>query len=233
MRISVIIPVYNEEERIGKTLEKIKAYIKERKEEFEIIIVDDYSKDRTLEIVENSGLKLKILKNPRNMGKGYSVKRGMLESTGDLNLFMDADSSTEIKELDKFIPYFKDYDVFIGSRHLVRHSIKVPQGRIRRFFGFWAHLMIRIVINSKVKDTMCGFKAFNKKAKILFKKQINKRWGFDYELIFLAEKLKLKIIEIPVSWKDDHRSKVTISGYLKALNELFVIRLNNLLGKYD
>lgn len=230
--MSVVIPCYNEQNRILNTLKKIKEYSKQKKDEFEIIVVDDASTDKTVEIVQNFDSKIKILKNNKNMGKGYSVKRGILESVGDISLFMDADSSTEINELDKFLPYFENYDIVIGSRHLSKDSIKIPQGKIRRFFGFWAHKVIHLITKSKVKDTMCGFKAFNRKSKILFNKQLNMRWGFDYEIIFLAEKLDFKIKEIPVKWKDNHESKVTVGGYLKALYELFAIRINDLFGKY-
>ena len=233
MKVSIIIPCYNEENRILNTLKKIREYVNTKKDNFEIIVVDDASADRTVEIVREFDNKIKILKNERNMGKGYSVKRGILESSGDTSLFMDADSSTEIKEFDNFISHFKNYDIVVGSRHLSKNSIKIPQGKLRRFFGFWAHKMIHLVTNSKVKDTMCGFKAFNKKSKNLFEKQLNMRWGFDYEIIFLAEKMGYKIKEVPVEWKDNHESKVTAGGYLKALSELFAIRINNFLGRYN
>ncbi|MEK6935705.1 MAG: dolichyl-phosphate beta-glucosyltransferase [Nanoarchaeota archaeon] len=232
MKISIIIPCYNEENRILKTLNKIKDYLKNKKEDFEILIVDDCSKDNTLKIVENFNLPIKILKNEINHGKGYSVKKGILNSSGDIALFMDADSATDINELDKFLPYFKEYDMVFGSRHIKKNSIKVPQSGIRRFFGFGAHKLIHLVIRTKVNDTMCGFKAFNKKSRVLFEKQLNERWGFDYELIFLAKKFGFKIKEVAVEWRDDSESKVTAKGYLKALVELFNIRLNDFLGKY-
>lgn len=234
IKLSIIIPCYNEQDRIGRTLEEIANYIKTRKEKFEIIIVDDGSKDKTLEVVERfkDKLDLRVLKNSGNKGKGYSVKSGMLASLGDYSLFMDADSSTSIKELDKFYSFLDKYDILIGSRHLRKHSILVKQSMMRRVVGFFAHKLIKLFIISDVKDTMCGFKMFNKKAKILFKKQLNYRWGFDFELLFLAEKKSFLIKEIPVTWKDDRKSKVTIKGYLIALVELLRIRWNYVLGRY-
>ncbi|MBU1136284.1 MAG: dolichyl-phosphate beta-glucosyltransferase [Nanoarchaeota archaeon] len=235
MLISIIIPAYNEEDRIIKTLEQIADYINKRKKyNFEIIIVDDGSTDRTLEIVEKfKELKIKLLQNKKNMGKGFSVKKGILESKGEFALFMDADSSTSINELDKFLSCKEKQDILIGSRHLKENSILVKQSIIRRIAGFFAHKLIHFIIVSDIKDTMCGFKMFDKKSKILFKKQLNYRWGFDYELLYLAEKLGFKIKEIPVIWKDDKKSKVTLAGYLTALIELFKIRLNDFLGKYN
>lgn len=127
MRISIVIPCYNEEKRIIRTLEKINKFIKKRKEKFEIIVVDDGSKDKTVDIVKKFDSKIKILKNEKNLGKGASIKKGMLSSKGDISLFMDADSSTEISELNKFLPYLKENDIIIGSRALTQSKIIKPQ----------------------------------------------------------------------------------------------------------
>jgi len=158
----------------------------------------------------------------------------MKASKGDISLFMDADSSTEISELEKFLPYFKEYDVIIGSRALSQSEVIVPQGVIRRNIGFLAHKLIDLVLQTDIKDTTCGFKAFNKKSRgILFTKQLNNGWGFDYEIIFLINKLGFKLKQVPVIWKNDSASKVTFRGYLKSLIELFMIRLNDLKGRYN
>lgn len=232
--ISVIIPAYNEEKRLPKTMKQIEEYAQKNKNYlFEIIVVDDCSEDKTVDSLKKTGKKIKILHNEKNMGKGFSIRRGMLEAKGDFLLFMDADSSTSINELDNFIPFFEEYDVIIGSRHIKEGSILVKQSLVRRIGGFFAHRLIHLFITSKIKDTMCGFKLFNKKSKFLFRKQINKGWGFDYELLFLAEKNNLKIKEVPVKWSDDSKSKVTFLGYLFALAELFKIRINHLLGEYN
>lgn len=234
MKISIVIPCYNEERRILNTLKSVLEYTKESKNDFEIIVVDDGSKDKTAEIVKSFDSKIKILGGEPNRGKGYAIKRGMLASTGDISLFMDADSSTNISELDNFLPYFRNFDVVIGSRALSSKSVIVPQGIARRTLGKLAHLLIHLVLNTKVKDTTCGFKAFSKRSRLpLFKKQLNLGWGFDYELIFLAEKLGFKIKQVPIKWSNNTDSKVTAKGYLKSLYELFVIRTNNILGKYN
>jgi len=234
MKITILIPCYNEENRLPETLDQIKEYIKNKKEDFEIIVIDDGSSDNTVKLVEEFDLEIKILENKKNRGKGYSIKRGMLESSGDFTLFMDADSSTRIKELDKFIPFFKDYDILIGSRAVKDGRVAVAQGFFRRNVGYLAHKLIYIILRTSVKDTMCGFKAYSRKARnILFKKQRNYGWGFDYEILYLAEKFNIKKREVPITWRDDANSKVTVSGYLKALQELFLIRLYDILGKYN
>lgn len=233
MKVSIIIPCYNEEKRIVKTLNHIEDYIKSKKHQFEIIVVDDGSKDNTVKVVNESRIKVRIIKFEKNKGKGCAIKAGMAASCGDISLFMDADSSTEISEFDKLMPHFKDYDVVIGSRALSKDSVIIPQGFFRRNLGFIAHKLIHLILKTKIKDTTCGFKAFSKDAKnLLFTKQIINGWGFDYELIFLAEKFGFKIKEVPIKWKNNFESKVTVKGYLKSLNELFMIRLNELRGMY-
>lgn len=233
MKITILIPAYNEEKRILNTLKQIKEYVRNRDEDFEIIVIDDGSIDRTEEIVKRFDTKIILLKNKKNQGKGYSLKRGMLASRGDVTLFMDADSSTKIIELDKFFPYINSYDILIGSRAISHSSILIPQGFIRRNIGSLAHKLIQLVLKIKVHDTMCGFKMYNKKSRqFLFKKQINKGWGFDYEILFLAKKFNFRIKEVPVVWRNDSRSKVTIKGYLKSLEELFLIKINDFFKKY-
>lgn len=234
MKLSIIIPCYNEEKMIKVTLKKIGDYFQNRDEKFEIIVIDDGSKDNTFQVVKDFDPDIKILKNNKNQGKGYSVKRGMLASSGDIALLMDADSSTDIKELDKFFPYFQSHDIVIGSRHLSVKYVIVPQSFIRRYAGYVAHKLISLILRVKVKDTMCGFKAFNRRSKdILFKKQLNNGFGFDYEIIFLAEKFKFKIKEVPIVWRASTKSGVTLKGYLIALYELFIIRINYLLRRYE
>lgn len=234
MKITIIIPAYNEEKRILRTLMQIKEYLKKREEDFEIMVIDDGSTDNTVKIVENFNLKIAILRNEKNKGKGYSLKRGMLASKSDVTLFMDADSSTKIEEFDKFFPYMNDYDILIGSRAISHSSVLIPQGFIRRNVGSLAHKLIQLVLRVEVSDTMCGFKMYNRKSRqFLFKKQINNGWGFDYEILFLAKKFNFKVKEIPVVWRNDARSRVTVKGYLKSFWELFSVRINDFFGKYN
>lgn len=235
--ISIVIPCYNEEKRLPPTLRRILNYMKTKKDiNFEVIVVDDGSIDNTVRVVKEFNKEipnLKIIQNDKNRGKGFSVKNGVANCNGDFVLFIDSDSSTDIFELDNFLPYIEDYDIIIGSRHIKENSVIIRQSLIRRMAGYFAHMLIRNLITSEVKDTMCGFKLFNKNAMILFDKQMNNRWGFDYELLYLAKKFNFSIKEIPVNWKDDKMSKVTSIGYINSLFELFKIRINDFIGRYN
>lgn len=229
--ISIIIPVYNEKEVIKDTINKVKEYLKNKFKSFEIIVIDDKSTDNTLEILNNIE-NIKVLKNSNNHGKGYTVAKGVKEAKGKLILFMDADSSTSIIELDNFIKYSNDYDLIIGSRALKDSKIKTKQNIIKRILGKLGNLIIRLIIFSKVKDTQCGFKLFNNKVKYLFEKLTIEDWGFDFELIFLTRKYSLNIKELPVEWDNNFDSKVKWTDYIKTLLQVFKVRFNNLINKY-
>lgn len=234
-KISVVLPCYNEEKRILNTLRQIKEFVKGRKEEFEVIVVNDGSTDDTPEIVKGFDKSIKIVEYGRNMGKGYAIKKGMLESTGDITLFMDADASADIKELDRFIPYLREgYEVVVGSRTLEKDSIVVKEKLLRRFVGFLSHKLIATVIKSDVKDLLCAFKVYDKKAKeAIFRKQISNGMASDYEAIFLAQKLGFKVKELPIKWEHKEGGTAKPSWYTKALKELLMVRINNLFGKYE
>jgi len=231
MKISIVIPAYNEEKRILRTLRMIKDYIKNRKEKFEIIIVDDGCKDKTVEIVRNFDKSIRIVQYGSNRGKGYAIKSGMLAASGDLALFMDADASADIKEFDNFLPYFKEYDVVVGSRKLGK--ITVSEKFVRRTLGYFGHILIGLLITRKIKDLLCAFKAYNKKArKFIFEKQISEGMASDFEAIFLARKLGFKIKELPIKWAHQEGGTAKPSWYFRALKELLMVRVNFLLGKY-
>jgi dolichyl-phosphate beta-glucosyltransferase len=232
MQISVIIPAYNEEEVIADTLKEVRGFLQENFSSFEIIVVDDKSTDSTLNIIQTLP-DVKVVKNLKNHGKGYSVAKGVKASQGDLVLFMDADNSTRIVELKKFLGQNKDYPIVIGSRGLKDSDVQIKQNPIKAFLGKAGNMLIRILVAPKISDTQCGFKLFNEESKSLFDKLTIERWGFDFELIFLARKYNLKVKEVPVVWRNNFDSKVTWLGYVSTLLQVFKVRWNNILGKYN
>ncbi|MBT6691470.1 glycosyltransferase family 2 protein [Candidatus Parcubacteria bacterium] len=232
MQISVIIPAYNEEGVIADTIKEIRGFLQDNFESFEIVVVDDKSTDSTLNIIQSLA-DVRAVKNIKNHGKGYSVAKGVKVAKGDLILFMDADNSTRIVELQKFLPQIKDYPIVIGSRGLKDSDVQIKQNFIKAFLGKAGNMLIRILVAPRISDTQCGFKLFTKESKYLFDKLTIERWGFDFELIFLARKYSLKIKEVPVVWRNNFDSKVTWLGYVSTLLQVFKVRLNNILGKYN
>lgn len=230
-KISVIIPCYNEEKIIGSTLKKVVDFFNQAAWPHEIIVVDDGSTDQTLKIAQSFGAK--IVKNEVNRGKGYSVKAGSQVATGDWLLFFDADYSTPIEELDKVAVYFNNYDVIIGSRAISGAEVKKYQPWHKVIIGKIGNLIIRIVLGLNLSDTQCGFKLFNHRAKKNFDQQTIDRWGFDFELLYLAQKRGLKIKEVGVAWTDDPSSTVGIMDYFKTLSEVFKVKINDWRGKYQ
>ncbi len=238
--LSVVIPVYNEESRVGKTLEDSLAYLKKRKIRAEILVVDDGSKDKTLEVVYGikrkiRGVTLKILQHEVNRGKGAAVQTGALVAQGDTVLFMDADNATPLSEFDKFRLLLKEgVEVIVGSRAVNRKEVKVPQPLYRQALGRMANLLIQVMVVPGIWDTQCGFKAFSRKASLrIFPLQTINRFGFDFELLFLAHKLGFSMKEISVQWFNSPFSKVRMGDYVLTLIELISIRWNDLKGRYE
>lgn len=231
--ITVIIPAYNEERRLGNTLKKIIRYLKEGGFEYEIIVVDDGSKDNTVNIAQKFKA-VKVLKNKENKGKGYSVKRGVMESKKDLVLFSDSDLSTPIEELEKFIPYIKDHDIIIGSRRMKDSDVRVKQPFYRTWAGKIFPIIVNIILVRNIRDTQCGFKLFKKDvAKKLFPMQRIFGFSFDAEILYLANKFKYKIKEIPVVWINSGNSKLNlIKDSFRMFQELLKIKMNDKKGLY-
>ncbi|TSC55449.1 MAG: glycosyl transferase [Parcubacteria group bacterium Gr01-1014_18] len=202
--LSIIIPAYNEASRILPTLEDIFLYFKEKKQDYELIVVDDGSADPTAGVVESfcqsQKMPFRILKNSVNSGKGFSVKKGVLAGSGDLILFMDADGSTSISELDRLLPYINTHPIVIGSRYS-RGDTRVIMPLIRRWVGRISNCMIRLLLLPGIRDTQCGFKLFQRGAALsLFPQLTIDRWGFDFELLYLAREKGFSICEVPVDW---------------------------------
>src|SRR3989338_1965651 len=184
--LSVILPAYKEEDRIGHTLEAIDQYLRKQIFEYEILVVNDGSSDKTAEVVRGYEPKIKGLRlvdNAKNNGKGYAVKQGMLSARGKYRLFMDSDNSVPVDYFDKFLPYFSQgYDVVIGSIEVAGAKIEEHAAWYRRFVGHWAKLLIRMLAIWEIHDTQRGFKCFTaKSAEQVFPKQTITRWGFDIE----------------------------------------------------
>lgn len=239
MYLSVIIPAYNEEKRITKTLIEIDKYLSRQSYDYEVIVVSDGSKDKTAEVVRNLMPKIKNLKvidNKENHGKGYVVRQGLLAAKGDFRLFTDADNSTSIDQVEKIWPETKKgFDVIIGSRDIKGAILDPPQPWIRNIIlGEGFKLFRKIVIGLwGVEDTQCGFKCISKKAaeEVLPKCRID-RFAFDPEILVVAKKMGYKIKEIPVYWKNDLDSKVKMGSMVKMALDLFVIRKNLITRAY-
>jgi len=236
---SVIIPAYNEAVRIRVTLEKTLAHMAQRGWDAEVIVVNDGSRDNTAQIVREyagKNSRLRLLENPGNRGKGYSVRNGMLNARGEILLFSDADLSSPIEEAEKlFVALDKGADIAIGSRWLQSDVQTQRKPLYRQLLGRVFNTMLRLTLSLHFKDTQCGFKAFTQKAaNKIFPLQTIDRWGFDPELLYLAQKLKFKVVEVPVTWA--HREGTRISplrdGTMMFV-EMLKIRWNALTGKYS
>ena len=237
MKLSVVIPAYNEEHRIEKTLFAVSEFLKKQSFEYEILVINDGSKDGTSSVVQklaNSTPNLKLVDNKDNHGKGWVTKQGMLLATGDVRLFMDADDSTKVDEVAKFLPFFdQGFDIVIGSRRIQGSVIAVHQPWIRDLQGSLFRLIVHTLVPLSVTDSQCGFKAFSSKAsQAIFPKQSIYRWAFDVEVLAIARKFGFKLKEVPITWVDDSDSHVKLSGKIHMLLEVIQVRLNLWGGKY-
>lgn len=237
--ISIVIPAYNEQARLPDTIRRIEEYFQTANWDFhEILIVDDGSTDRTADVASDfakANRNIRVLRNPGNRGKGYSVRHGMLEARGDWRLFSDADLSTPIEELEKlWCAVTPDkYEIAIGSRALDRSLIGVHQSGFRESMGRFFNLVMRAATGLAISDTQCGFKLFRGDvAEEVFSRQKLERFGFDAEVLYIAKCRGYRIAEVPVRWNHVNGSKVGVLTGLHAFGELIEIRLNSLLGKY-
>ncbi len=238
MNISIVIPVYNEENRINKTLDKIRHFLSNHRLSDEVIIVDDGSTDATYTIVSDYAKRnknVRIIRNDQNKGKGFSVKRGVLAATGDTILFTDADLSTPIEELKIFLPHLNKHDIVIASRGLERSRIIVKQPKFRQLLGKIFPFIVQLLLRLNIKDTQCGFKLFRAAAaKEIFSRQRLDGFAFDAEVLFVAKKLGYRIKEIPVEWANVGGSKVkVIRDPFLMLFDVFRVWTYGILGAYN
>jgi dolichyl-phosphate beta-glucosyltransferase len=238
MEISVIIPAYNEEKRITPTIHSVVEYLEKlNKNSYEIIVVLDGSKDNTLSVITELAQTYKtirIIDNKTNRGKGAVVKQGILESKGAYVLFMDADNSTHIDELDKILPVMKQgVDIIIGSRDMHDSKIEVRQARYKEILGDLGNWWIQLLLVGGIKDTQCGFKVFSGDvARHIFSKINMTGWSFDIELLALARHLGYNIKEMPVIWYNDDSSHVKSKDYIYVLIDTFIIKYRLFTGYY-
>lgn len=235
--ISVVIPAYNEERRLPRTLRATSAYMKEHFSHWEILVVDDGSQDATAHVVQEHAIhdkRVQLLQYGKNRGKGYAVRYGMTRATGDIQVFMDADNSTSIDHIEKFLPYVqKGFDVVIGSRDVDGATISVHQPAWKELLGDMGNLWIQAWAVPGIKDTQAGFKLFTKRAsKDVFPFLTIDRWGFDVEALAVARRKGYLISEQPITWINDPNSKVSAHAYLEVLKEVVQVRLNMARGVY-
>lgn len=212
-RYSIVVPAYNEHARIGGTLEQILEHLRQNAWTAEIVVVDDGSRDDTFNLARQFALEhpqVRVIQNPGNQGKGYSVRNGMLNARGEVLLFTDADLSSPISEAAKLFAALENgADVAIGSRWIDPSLQFVKQSLKRRALSRIFNLFLRATLQFPYRDTQCGFKVFTRHAaEVIFPQQRITRWGFDPEILFLAHRSKLKVAEVPVSWGHDERSKI-------------------------
>lgn len=239
--LSIVIPSFNEELRLPATLERIATYLASSthpgRRAAEVLVVDDGSRDGTARVAESFAgrfASLRVLRNETNRGKGYSVRRGMLEARGEQVLFTDADLSAPIEEADKLLDGLRANDVAIGSRALDPSLIAVHESPFREFAGKTFNRIVRVVLRLPFVDTQCGFKAFRReRCRIIFEQQRIERFGFDPELLYLARHHGLRAVEIPVRWSHSPATKVNmLRDSVQMFADIFAIRWNALCGRY-
>jgi dolichyl-phosphate beta-glucosyltransferase len=238
--LSVVVPAYNEANRLPKTLHRLHEYLAGGSFSYEILVDLDGPTDATFDVLQRLAQEincLKIIDRRSNRGKGFSVKEGMLAARGQIRLFTDADNSTDIAHFDKMKPLFEQgCDIVIASRNQADAPGAVQvvsQAWYKRAIGRLGNRIVQIAAVPGIWDTQCGFKAFRAEAaERIFSQTTVDRWGFDIEVLALAQRLDYKIGIVPARWLNDDRSHVRMSDYLHVLGDTFTVRRNLLTGKY-
>ena len=239
--LSVIIPAYNEANRLPATLIDIDKHLREADFDYEILVVNDGSKDNTADIVHKFESVVKGLRlggRDINRGKGYTVREGMRDARGKFRLFMDADNATTVDHFFKMIPFLegaegKKYDIVIGSRDIKGSKLVPPQPWYRRISGNIGNIIIQTFLLPGIWDTQCGFKCFSEEsAERIFPIMKINRFAIDVEALALGKRMGYKIKEIPITWVNDVNSRVKLSDYINVLIDVLKIRVWLWTGKY-
>ncbi len=238
--LTVVVPAYNEQERLGSSLQRMSDYLQSQKDTFEILVIDDGSSDQTArvahEFAQRCGSPVRVFTNACNRGKGYSVRRGMLLSRGRYGLLSDADMSTPIEEL----PHLRErmerdgLAIVFGSREARGAKVEVRQPFWRESSGKLFNMLMRSITGLPFSDTQCGFKLFDlEQSRILFQLQRIDGFGFDVEILYIARKKGLEAQEVAVTWRNAEGSKVGLMSGLAAIRDLYAIRRNDRMGLYE
>ncbi|HLA77352.1 MAG TPA: dolichyl-phosphate beta-glucosyltransferase [Vicinamibacteria bacterium] len=233
--LSVVIPAYNEAERLPGSLRRILTYLAAWGGSYEILVIDDGSSDGTAQRAQEvAGGRVRVLQNPGNRGKGYSVRRGMLAASGARRLMTDADLSTPIEDLPRLMARMDDgVSIVIGSRALDESKIEVHQPWYRENMGRVFNLFVRLLMASELHDTQCGFKLFSAEAAdAVFRVALMDGFVFDVEALFLAQRRGYQVAEVPVTWRNDAASRVGLLKGFRAFPDLLRIRANEWRGRY-
>ncbi len=226
--LSIVIPAFNEEQRLPDTLDRITGWLAAKSwDQTEILVVDDGSRDGTAKLAESYGRGVRLLRNPGNRGKGYAVRHGMLEANGEWVLYTDADLSAPIDEFDKLCVAATagNAQVAIGSRALDRSLVKVHQAAFREYSGRFFNLVMRMTTGLAFLDTQCGFKLFRRDAaQAIFSRQKLDGFSFDVEDLYIAKKLGIGVVEVPVRWSNVEGTKVSLLSGLRSFQDLVLIR---------
>lgn len=236
VKLTVIIPAYNEERVIEQTLTRVVSFLTSKKFSWEIIIVDDGSKDDTSKIVNSfKSPKVRLVRLAENKGKGAALKEGFLNAKGEYQIFSDADLSVPIENIDGFLKKLKVYDVVVGSRRVKGARIEVHQPWLRENMGRTFTFITGLLMGINIADFTCGFKGFKKKvAKDIFEHSLISRWAYDAEILFLAKKKKYKIFQYPISWRNRKDTRVKLGKVVfETLRDLIKIRLYDMEHRYD
>lgn len=231
--LSIIIPAYNESERIGETLESIASFLKERNLDDEVIVVDDGSSDDTIGVAESYSplfRRLVVVQSERNLGKGHAVRKGMLTGTGRYRLFLDADNSTDVREFDRLMAAAAEEPiepaVLIGSVAVDGSDVTVRQPGIRSKLGRLGNRVIQRLVLPGIEDTQRGFKVFTGEASdAVFRRCHSNGWAFDVEALALAQGLGYHILEVPITWEHREDSRVRPGAYFAALLDVVRIKV--------